>query len=244
MIDSTKEKCPVAATNRAGREDASNIAWMVSDCNRSGLQPADIEALGWYATKDGYAIPYMHPESGRPMTTPDGRAFVRTRLRNPKGACKYLSPPGGGIRCFIHPWAHQALESTPDLPLYLTEGEKKSVLSTLLGMPVIGLGGIWMWKAGKDDDGLNDDLTRYVQTGRDVVIIFDSDAAETPRKARDFAECSRRLAVALEPCGSRLYRFDLPPVDGCDKTGLDDWLLANGGDVMHLLALIEGRAGA
>ncbi len=218
-----------------------NTRFMLADCQRSGITPDEVDAMGWHATPNGYAIPYHAPATGRPMTTPSGEPFTRTRLRRPRGGCKYLSPKGGGIRCFIHPNAHEALTQTPDLPLYLTEGEKKAVCATLCGLPTIGLGGIWMWKSGKDDDSLNGDLVPYVTGGRDVVLIYDSDATETPRKAHDFADCARRLAVALEPFGSRLYRFDLPSDNGA-KVGLDDWLMAYGGDTAFLQNLVNGGA--
>ncbi len=216
--------------------------FMVEDCKRSLIHEDDIRAMGWHATPDGYCIPYLDPATGAAMTCPDGRPFTRTRIRYPKNGRKYLSPKNGGIRCFVHADAHAAITMTPDLPLFLTEGEKKSVCATLCGMPTIGLGGIWLWKTGKDDDRLNHDLVQYCQTGRDVVLIYDSDATETPRKTRDFADCARRLAVALDPFGCKLYRFDMPGTGDGGKVGLDDWLADNGGDAVYLRAMIEGGA--
>jgi hypothetical protein len=217
-----------------------NHRFMRVDCQRSGITEDEVHAMGWHATPDGYAIPYNDPATGKPMTTPGGDPFTRTRLRHPKGDCKYLSPKGGGIRCFIHTDVHETLTATPGLPLLITEGEKKAVCATLCGMPVIGLGGIWMWKTGKDDDNLNPDLIPYVQNGRNVVLIYDSDATETPKKTRDFADCARRLAVALEPYGCKLYRFDIPSDNG-RKVGLDDWLMAYGGDTALLTAIVNGE---
>jgi hypothetical protein len=218
-----------------------NTKFMLADCQRSGITPDEVEAMGWRATPTGYVIPYNNPAPVKAMTALSGEPFTRTRLRHPHGGCKYLSPKNGGIRCFIHPNAHEALTQTPDLPLYLTEGEKKAVCATLCGLPTIGLGGIWMWKSGKDDDSLNSDLVPYVTGGRDVVLIYDSDATETPKKTRDFADCARRLAVALEPYGCKLYRFDIPSNNG-QKFGLDDWLIANGADTAFLQNLINGGA--
>ncbi|MCF7854413.1 MAG: DUF3854 domain-containing protein [Candidatus Pacebacteria bacterium] len=218
-----------------------NIQWMWEDCQRSLIVKDDLQSMGWHATPDGYAIPYRDPATGEAITCPDGRPYTRTRLRYPQNGVKYLSLKSGGIRCFIHPDAHEAITKTPDLPLYLTEGEKKAACATLLGMPCIGLGGIWLWKQSGTEGDLNHDLLPYVQDGRDVVLIYDSDATETPRKTRDFADCARRLAVALEPYGCRLYRFDMPPGDS-GKVGLDDWLAENDGDTILLREIIEGRA--
>ena len=218
-----------------------NIRWMLQDCQKSLLHADDITRLGFHATKDGYAIPYRDPATGEPMTCPDGRPYTRTRLRFPKRNAKYLSPKNGGIRCFIHADAHEAITQTPELPLFITEGEKKAACATIFGMPTIGLGGIWLWKQSGTDRELNRDLIPYVQNGRDVILIYDSDATETPRKTRDFADCARRLAVALEPYGSNLYRFDLPPAPDGGKVGLDDWLAENAGDTVLLRAIIDGE---
>ena len=241
-MSNTQEKAWRLDGNRANEIILNHhYSFMLQDCQKSLIHEDDLRSMGWYASKDGYCIPYRDPETGNPMTCPDGRPYTRTRLRHPKNGVKYLSPKNGGIRCFIHPDAHTAIMQTPGLPLFITEGEKKAIAATVCGMPCIGLGGIWLWKESGTENELNRDLVQYVKGGRDVVLIYDSDATETPRKTRDFADSARRLAVALEPYGCRLFRFDMPPGGDRGKVGLDDWLVEYAGDTVLLRAMIEGE---
>lgn len=238
----TSKENPLPLTG-GGRKilQQEHYKWMLADCKKSLITESDIERLGWGPCEKGYKIPYIDPATGEPMLTPDGQPFTRIRLRNPKNGCKYLSPKKGGIRCFIPPDAHEAITKTPGLPLFLTEGEKKALCATKFGLPTVGLGGIWNWLEKGKTDALNADLIPYLKGGRDVVLIYDSDATETPKKTRQFADCARRLACALEPYGCKLYRFDLPKLEGNSKVGLDDYIAANHGDTSELRNLIDSQ---
>lgn len=224
MPDTTQEKAP-GTGNSEGADTARTVPFFVKDASRSGLTASQARELGFRDTAHGYSIPYYEPLTREPMRTPDGKPFTRERLRNPVGGQKYKSPKNGGIRCYFPPGVHAYLATNPTAPLLLSEGEKKAAKGTFEGVPTVGLGGIWLWKSGKGDDSLNMDLVPYVKSGRDVVLIFDSDATATPRKAKSFSECAARLAAAVEPYGCRCYRVDLPELNGA-KTGLDDWFVS------------------
>jgi hypothetical protein len=224
--------------------------WMLDDLSRSGLLTADIAPLGWHHTDpeviqqltgvntqgiDGYAIPFYDPKTGTPLTCPDGRPYVRVKLQSPlpgkKGdPMKYVSPKKGGQHALIIPWVHNHLANHPDAPVYVTEGEKKAVCAVKHDIPCIGLVGNWGWLRSKEErldgaDALTPELALCL-ANRTVMIVWDSDATADGDKATEFATTSARLAAMLEPLGSRLFRVDLPSLNGSGKVGLDDYIVA------------------
>jgi hypothetical protein len=234
--------------------------WIVADLAKSGITPARAADLGWHpvtavqaeailgfrlppGTSDGYAIPYHDPTTKAPMATLDGRPFVRIRFREPvftdvdsgKTTGKYLSPKDGGIAPFVLPEVTAGLVADPAAPLLLSEGEKKVVAATDRGLPMVGLGGIWMWMAGKGLSALEQTLAAYA-TRRRVVLVYDSDATDTSKRA-NFELCARRLAAALLPLESTLEVVVLPALAAGGKTGVDDFLLHPDGGVDRLRAM-------
>ncbi len=210
---------------------APPVSFMLADLARSGLDAEDAKRLHLRETPDGYQIPFLEPDTGKPMLTSEGKPFVRIRLRVPRGSQKYTTPPRGGIRCYILPEVHQYLTADQTAPIFVTEGEKKSACAAKAGLFIIGLPGIWGWLASRSDRdagdfSINGDLQRYLHRGRQVVIVFDSDAID-PRKANDFDQCARCFAQELQKLGCTLHRVNLPQL-GEGKTGLDDYLLAKG----------------
>ncbi|OGV57119.1 MAG: hypothetical protein A2X49_01495 [Lentisphaerae bacterium GWF2_52_8] len=161
--------------------------FMRDDLGRSGIPPEEAFTRGWFPITQegaetilgfnlppgaggGYAISFNDPVSGIPMTSPDGRPFIRVKFARPvtwaakdqalpygkasrATARKYLSPKGAGTHCFILPEVHRYLMENPTAPLRLVEGEKKALAATLKGLPTIGLVGIWGWAETKTETG-------------------------------------------------------------------------------------------
>ena len=259
------------SSNAPAQQDVTYPEWMLFDLAHSGIAEKRARELGFapvgvdeyeqilgFCPEDapeGYAIPFFEPEDGELMVGVEGQDFIRVRFREPivmrtkggkESTAKYMSPKGSGTRCYVLPEVHQRLARDWDgkQPLYLTEGEKKAVAGWAHSLPVIGLVGIWGWLESKDERvrgkyELNPDLAEYV-SGRQVVMIFDSDAND-PRKAGDFENCARRLAVELERHHrATLYRFNMPSLSGLKKVGLDDWFVAGKG-IVELSQLIVNR---
>lgn len=212
---------------RDGHVDGRSFPqWMVDDLAASGIPPRVARERGWRHVlpgqlpailgfrppdaPDGYAIPFPDPVNGGTMAYDGGRPYVRVRFRNKlRRGGKYRTPKGAGIRCYVLPEVHAHLLASPSAPLYVTEGEKKALCATTRGLPMVGVTGIYCWKAGRHDDRLNPDLIPYVANRR-VFLIYDPDATESEKKARTFADCARRFALSLRPHGAVLYRVDLP----------------------------------
>lgn len=116
-------------------------------------------------------------------------------------------------------------------PIIITEGELKAAAATRLGMPTIGLGGVWCWKSKKHGVHLLDAFLQFEWKERPAYICFDSDAATNPNVV--MAENS--LARELTHLGARTYIVRLPALSPEAKTGLDDYLVAKGDDALMKL---------
>jgi hypothetical protein len=110
--------------------------------------------------------------------------------------------------------------------VYITEGEKKAMALSQLGLAAIGLGGVWCG-VEKESGELIPDLQAISWTGRTVVIVFDYDPKLETRA--DVAEAARRLRSALEIAGTGLVAvLSLPEGEGGTKQGVDDFLVRHG----------------
>lgn len=234
---------------------------MVDDLAKSGITAQRAHKLGWYpvscgqaeailgmrlpaGTSDGYAIPYTDPVTGQPMLTAKGRPFIRVKFRIPpftdpatgKTSGKYLSPKHGGIAPYILPEVAARVRAYPTKAVLITEGEKKAACATVLGVPVIGIGGIWNWKAGKGVEAVDRELAPYL-TRRRTIMIYDSDGSDSTKKW-DFVKCARAFAAALLPLCSTLEVIYLPNLVDDGKTGLDDFLMHPGGGAEKLRSIL------
>ncbi|MFH1922221.1 MAG: DUF3854 domain-containing protein, partial [Planctomycetota bacterium] len=111
-------------------------------------------------------------------------------------------------------------------PVYVTEGEKKSLALAQMGFTAIGLGGVWAWKI-KGTDTLIPDLQGIGWQGQTVYVVFDHDKEQTTRIKVRLAE--GRFGKALAAAGAKFVsRVTLPARPGGAKQGVDDYLLAHG----------------
>ncbi|MBW4564996.1 MAG: DUF3854 domain-containing protein [Mojavia pulchra JT2-VF2] len=111
----------------------------------------------------------------------------------------------------------------PQIPVFLTEGEKKAGCLLSLGYVAIALPGIWNGRVGKSDfERLHPDLVPMAQQGRKFIILFDY---ETKPKAKQhvFQATRRTCQVILElDC-----QCEVAILPGPEK-GIDDWVVALG----------------
>jgi hypothetical protein len=117
---------------------------------------------------------------------------------------KYLQPRGSGVRLFFPLVTLDAVIHS-DRPLWLVEGEKKSLAVAQLGLPSVGFCGIDAWhRAGSHD--LISDFSFLQLRGRVVELIPDGDVATNPNVRWG----ARRLADALRATGARPRLVKLP----------------------------------
>ena len=173
-------------------------------------------------------------------------------IENGKPKRKYMAPPGRSNMLLFGPSESvEALADTKRL-IVLGEGLKKLLAAYRLARHdtdtprflACAILGVWNWKGkvGKttdatgtrvDEKGVIPDFDRVTWTGRNVVVIFDSDFATNEKVAR----ARRDLMAELKKRGARAVALDLPSLDGLEKTGFDDLLAQCGPE--HALGLIQ-----
>jgi hypothetical protein len=136
--------------------------------------------------------------------------------------------------------------ATPELPIVVCEGEKKSCSMLGLGLAAVGLPGVEMGrmvmardaKGRACDEALVPELAALAAGGRRLLICFDADPK--PSTARKVEGAAVRLGHLLVKAGAEVRVARLPLLDGA-KCGPDDLLVALGADAL-LEALADGLA--
>ena len=115
--------------------------------------------------------------------------------------------------------------------LVITEGELKAACATRLGIPTIGLGGVWCFKSKGNDMQFLPVLEDFDWKDREVYIVYDSDAVTNPK----VVQAENALARELHRRGAYPFIVRLPSIEKDHKTGLDDFLVSRGKDAFNAL---------
>lgn len=186
----------------------------------------------------GYRIPYftldgkVRPELYRYRFLEDTRTgFAKASL----GKSRRYSQPADTPPAVYWPPFIQWTEILHDnkVPLLITEGEKKSAVATKLGLPCLGLGGVWSFRSKKLGVSLLPDLEEIDWNGRTIFITYDSDAVYNS----DVCRAEIALADILVDRGAQAKLIRLPELVEGEKCGLDDYLVHEGVD--RFMALVE-----
>jgi hypothetical protein len=183
---------------------------------------ADYQARG-----SGLLVPMWDAsgENGAYQFRPD---TPRTRDGKP---IKYETPGGQRNMLDVHPSKRELLHRA-DVHLIFTEGVKKADALTSIGYCAVALSGVWNWRS---KDGPLGDFENVVLRGRDVSLIFDSDARTNP----NVRLALERFAEFLRSRGAASVRLVLPPAGPHgEKQGVDDFL-ARGGTMEALYTMPE-----
>ena len=208
---------------------------------------AELAAMGRKPVK-AMAIPYFGI-NGQPT------GYTRYRyLEDPRNTWerlvtktkqpRYFQPPGTGLEPYfppLHDWMKVATD--PKQQVIITEGEKKAAAATMLGYPTIGLGGVDCFSTKKDDTPLLPALMGFVWKERDVVIIYDSDAAHNER----VIAATVRLGRKLYALGASVRVATLQEGADGSKVGLDDFIssvIREGGEPKKAVAGLLATASA
>jgi hypothetical protein len=204
------------------------------------LTAVEVKKLNVPAAVAGFVLPYF---------TLDGKVSKFWRVRyledtrkgfdvlNGRKPLRYVQPDGGVNEVYLPPfqdWRHQAENAT--CPLIITEGELKAACATRLGLPTIGLGGVYSFKSKKNRESLLPMLREFVWKDREVTICYDSDAISNPLVI--LAE--NQLATVLTGMGAVVKIARIPPGEDGAKMGLDDYIIAHGAD--SLMELVKAAS--
>lgn len=203
-------------TNLALHFHADHLA----DLRASGLSDETIRAAGVYSLRPCDFKLFFSARKGVPPSIKtalcfpyQGGEFARLKLFPPLGKMKYAQPPKTGARLYL------PLKVTNG-PLYLCEGEKKTLAAHQAGMNAVGIGGLWNWLTKGEPI---DDLKLIEWDGRDVVIIPDSDVFHR----QDLLRAVYALGREIRERGASVSVARIPQ-PGQGKIGLDDYLVAGG----------------
>jgi putative DNA primase/helicase len=146
------------------------------------------------------------------------------RLREGKSV-KYEAPFHARNILDVNPTATHRIND-PKQTLFLTEGTKKGDALVSKGHAAIALSGVWGW-IGKNDQSGSSALASWRDIplkGRQVRIVFDSDAAVNPK----VQQAELALTQYLESKGADVVILRIPPGENGEKQGIDDYLYAGG----------------
>ncbi|HEY1277152.1 MAG TPA: AAA family ATPase [Thermoleophilaceae bacterium] len=178
-----------------------------------------------YGVSGALFIPYPTIANGN-----GSRPFGRVKLHDagPDGKKGYRTRKGDGNHLYRPPLP--ALEQLADVtvPIFWTEGEKKSLKAAQEGLCCLALAGVWNFLQHPDGDKRAPSIPlaefdAIPLHGRTCYIVFDSDLVtnESVRAAE------RALAAELGRRGADVWAVRLPSGDGGAKVGLDDYLVAH-----------------
>lgn len=175
-------------------------------------------------------IPYYNPDRSLASFERGGEATAFCRVRymadpRPRGFTKqkpkrYAQPGKSGTRVYFPrclDWRH--LVADVQEPLIITEGEAKALVAAYAGLPCMALGGVFNFMAGVED--LLPELEAIKWFGREVYIVFDSDAGSNPNV---IAAEARLVDELMRKRGAKVTICRLPPSDNQEKEALDTFL--------------------
>lgn len=189
--------------------------------------PDELEEAGRPNTKVKVArIPYFDIHGNevnfrRYRYLEDPRNAWERMVTDVKGK-RYFQPAGTGLHAYFPPMVDWEAIASGNGTLLITEGEKKAASACAHGFPCIGLGGVDCFASKKDDSLLLPELLDFKWEGRDVVIVYDSDASDNPSVLAASIRLGRRLfALNAKP---RIAK--LPATRDGKKQGIDDLIYA------------------
>src|SRR5690606_38883282 len=200
------------------------------DLKKLGIIPTraeDAAKLGLTFKAAGYVIPYWTLDGKktkffRYRYLEDVRSGFQQKTKSKPR--RYDQPSSTPTEAYFPPYILCKEIAEGDDDIIITEGEKKAAIATKLGLPTIGLGGVWSFKSKRLGVDLLPSLQKFDWRDRGVYICFDSDAASNP----DVRKAERFLADELLRQGAVVYIVRLPPSPDGGKQGLDDYLVAEG----------------
>ena len=192
------------------------------DLRESGLSDETIQAGGVYSLAPRFVDHFFRRGTPREIESAlcfpyQGGRFARIKLFPPLGKWRYAQPPGTSARLYMPLPINEG-------PLYVCEGEKKTLAAYQHGLNAVGIGGVWNWISKGEPI---DDLSLIEWEDRETVIVPDSDVFERP----DLLRAIYALGRELRNQGATVQIAQIP--HGNAKVGLDDYLLA-GGNVEEL----------
>lgn len=226
-ISPAAKKAKVTATPQTRMlDDLLKSGLTASDAKKLQLEPMTEEQstkLGLQRAGAGFLIPYFNAEGER-LTMYRYRYFDTTITKGFGAGAKlrkYDQPQGSDVEIYLPQlidWI--ATQKDANVPIFITEGEKKAAYATKRGYATIGVGGVWSFGRKSRRQRLLPALEAFKWSNRDVYICYDSDAITNHK----IVMAENRLAREISDKGAQVRVVRLPE-NGDQKVGLDDYLV-------------------
>jgi hypothetical protein len=143
------------------------------------------------------------------------------RLNSNGKPINYETPRGASNRLDCPPGCRELL-TDPHVPLYITEGIKKADALASLALCVLGLPGIWNWKAKNEFGGvtISSDFDTVALNERQVYLVPDSDFLTN----LSVMQAVRRLGQFLKRKRGNVSVLVIPLDKNGAKVGIDDYI--------------------
>lgn len=195
----------LADLRKSGLSDES-----ILEAGIKSVCPRDINKIFGYEThaKSAYEIPYPGTDFSRYRMFYDEADKINPKTGDERP--KYLAKKDSGNRLYIPNIVRLILED-PSIPLYITEGEKKSLKACQEGLYCIAIAGLWNWKV-KDKDELIRDFDLINFKGRMIYLVPDNDFQKPDSKGRprNLKQAVHELAYHLINRGAKVSWVELP----------------------------------
>lgn len=229
------------------RKDADLMEAALEDLERSGLSAKDydrlqLEVMSADETDDyvgehrsSYRIPYFDLKGKR-------ISYSRVRFLEGKkgkfsgstGSFRYSQPANSAPHAYFPPylqWDKIAKDVTETI--LITEGEKKAAVAAKAGLACLALGGVYSFKSSKRLWDLIPELQDINWRGRRVEICFDADVMWKAEVRQALSMLAFTLTQEQGPEDISFVFLDAETAG--PKTGLDDYIKANGVDAFMAL---------
>lgn len=151
------------------------------------------------------------------------KALVADQLKQ----LRYGQPKSSANEIYLPPFIDwRAYAQDVSKPIVITEGEFKAACATKLGIPTLGLGGVWSFKSSAQHQPLLEAFKQFVWRDRVVYICYDSDAVTN----HQVIKAENALARELMLLGAVPHVARLPQIAIGVKCGIDDYIVARGVD--------------
>lgn len=223
----------------------------VQDLHKSGLEPEAIKACV-FSSRDPEELKrllnldYDGPTSGLVFQYHDlhDRGQVNScRIKpdtpfNIKGkSVKYMQPRGVETRIYVPITNRQEQLFDKDVPLLITEGEKKSLKASIEGYCAVAAPGVSNFFDKSTSEEAGRDVLKHellaLNVGRGRVNYICLDANKTEN--RKVLKAELRLARSLKAEGIEVKLAHIPQLSEYEDTGLDDFLVAQRKDGLDTL---------
>lgn len=190
---------------------------------------------GKFPQLPGFTIPYWTVDGEMDESFWRYRYLVDTRTTIDKitgqKPLRYVQAAGSPLRLYMPPLVKwNALPA--EVPIFVTEGELKAACACSMGLPTVGVGGVFSIANGVEM--LLPEFGQIGVAGRTVYIVYDSDA----RHNTNVILAENRLASRLLDAKAHPYIVRLPDTEAGGKQGLDDFLVSSGVEALQLLLAV------